>query len=453
MHILSVNANKLIKGTGKMNKRQFNKYGLLAFVFIFICSLLLTACGSSSTTSPTDSNPANTSNAANTATELSGSITFLTNRTDMIGKEYDEYLKRFNEKYPNVQIEFEASQTDYNQQVKVRMASGELPDVLFIPNIPNSDLPKYFAPLDDLGLNDQITFKDFRSFDNKVYGIATGSATAGIVYNKKAFADAGITDIPKTWDEFLAACEKLKQNNVIPLASNFKDKWPLNTWAYDTPRLIENNADFPNTKLKTDTPFTLDNGYGKSFSLLKELNEKGYLEPDINSTNWEQSKKDIAAGKMGMYYLGNWVINQIIGAGTTSDNVGFFPLPYDNSGELHAGLSPDFFYAVAKDGKNVEAAKAFVKWMLEDSGYEDFAGFIPPLKDRQSKLPQLVEFQSTGVKLQEGFPDEAAVTEISNKAQIDLPAIIQEFVLAKEPQTVLDKWNAAWAKAKKDLGY
>ncbi|WP_339800619.1 extracellular solute-binding protein [Paenibacillus sp. FSL R5-0744] len=448
-----------------------NKLFSLSFVMVMILSSTLAGCGSNNGNSTNNGASATDKPAAtNTETtggdttsnataepaagaDISGKITFLTNRTDMIGKEYDEYLKRFNEKYPNVKVEFEASQTDYNQQAKVRMASGELPDVMFIPTIPNSDLPKYFASLDDLGLNDQITFKDFKSFDGKLYGITTGNSTSGIVYNKKAFTDAGITETPKTWDEFLAACEKLKAKGVIPLSSNFKDKWPLGTWAYDTPRLIAGNPDFPNEKLNSETPFTMDNGYGKAFSLLKELNEKGYLEKDINSTNWEQSKKDIASGKFAMYYLGNWVINQVIGVGAPSDDVGFFPFPYDNSGKPSATLSPDFFYAVAKNSKNLEAAKAFVKWMIEDSGYEDFAGFISPLKGKESNLAQLKEFQATGVELVEGTVDDAKVTEIGNKAQLDLPAVVQEFVLAKDPQTVLDKWNKAWTKAKKDLGY
>ncbi|OZB96866.1 ABC transporter substrate-binding protein [Paenibacillus sp. XY044] len=440
-----------------MKKKSFT---LLGFVMILMLSMSLSACGSSGGSDDTTGSGSGTDTAAGNSSggsagsgsELSGKITFLTNRTDMIGKEYDDYLKRFNEKYPNIKVEFEGAQTDYNQQAKVRMAGDELPDVMFIPTIPNSDLPKYFAPLDDLGLDDKITFKDFKSYDGKVYGLSDGNATSGIVYNKKAFADAGITEIPKTWDEFLAACEKLKQKGIVPLASNFKDKWPLNNWVYDLPRLIENNPDFPNTKLNTDAPFTMDNGYGKAFSLIRELNEQGYLEKDINSTNWEQSKKDVASGKFAMYFLGNWVINQVIGAGTTADSIGFFPLPYDNSGTLRAALSPDFFYAVSKNSKNVEAAKAFVKWMLEDSGYEDFAGFIPPLIDRESKLAQLKDFQATGVELQEGTPDDATVTDILNKAQIDLPAMVQEFVLAKDPQSVLDKWNKAWAKAKKDLG-
>lgn len=436
------------------------KHFLIPFVLVFALTGVLAGCGGGNGADSSDGNAKNTTNsgkeqgeAGNKANSLSGKVTFLTNRTDMIGKEYDEYVKRFNEKYPDIKIEFEASQTDYNQQAKVRMASGELPDLMFIPDIPNSDLPKYFAPLDDLGLSEEITFKDFKAYDGKLYGVTTGNSTSGIVYNKKAFADAGITETPKTWDEFLAACEKLKQKGIIPLASNFKDKWPLGSWVYDMPRVIENNADFPNTRINMDAPFTMDNGYGKAMSLIKELADKGYLEKDINSTNWEQSKKDVANGKMGMYFLGNWVINQVIGVGAQSDNIGFFPLPFDNSGKLRAAFNPDFFYAVNKNSKNLEATKTFLKWMLEDSGYEDFAGFISPLKGRESKLSQLAEFQSTGVELQEGKPDDPKVIEISNKAQIDLPAIAQEFVLAKDPQAVLDKWNKAWAKAKQELGY
>ncbi|MFD1175516.1 ABC transporter substrate-binding protein [Paenibacillus puldeungensis] len=439
---------------------KLKKHFLIPFMLVFALTGVLSGCGGGNGTDNSADNAKNTANSGkeqgktgNEAKPLSGKVTFLTNRTDMIGKEYDEYVKRFNEKYPDIKIEFEASQTDYNQQAKVRMASGELPDLMFIPDIPNSDLPKYFAPLDDLGLSSEITFKDFKAYDGKLYGITTGNSTSGIVYNKKAFADAGITEIPKTWDEFLAACEKLKQNGVIPLASNFKDKWPLGSWVYDMPRVIENNRDFPNSRINMEAPFTMDNGYGKAMSLIKELADKGYLEKDINSTNWEQSKKDVANGKMGMYFLGNWVINQVIGVGAKSDNIGFFPLPFDNSGELRAAFNPDFFYAVNKNSKNLEATKAFLKWMLEDSGYEDFAGFISPLKGRESKLTQLADFQATGVELQEGMPDDPKVIEISNKAQIDLPAIAQEFVLAKDPQAVLDKWNKAWAKAKQELGY
>ena len=40
----------------------------------------------------------------------------------------------------------------------------------------------------------------------------------GIFYNKDAFDACGITDTPKTWDEFLTVCQTLKDNGYEPLA-------------------------------------------------------------------------------------------------------------------------------------------------------------------------------------------------------------------------------------------
>ena len=195
----------------------------------------------------------------------------------------------------------------------------------------------------------------------------------------------------------------------------------------------------------------MDNEYGKTWSIVRELYEKGYLEPDINSTNWEQSKKDIATGKFGMYLLGNWVINQVIENGADPDNVGFFPFPADNSGQAKAPLNPDFFYAVNKNG-NVPAAKAFIHWMIEESGYDEFAGFIPTLKDREPKLAQLAEFNSYDVKYFEPAQPSDVAIDIQNAAQLDQAATVQEFVLSDDPAAVLEKVNGRWAKARSDLG-
>lgn len=403
-----------------------------------IFSLLLTACGGSQST-PADKN------------EISGTITFLTNRTDMVGEKYDDYAKRFNEKYPDAHVEFEAV-TDLDKTTKIRVGSGEFPDVVLIPTIPNSDLPKYFTPLDDLGLNDRIYFKDYKSYENKVYGISVGATTAGILYNKKAFADAGITAVPQTLDEFYAAADKLKAAGKVALASNFKDQWTLYPWSSEIPTAIAGDANLNNKRLESDAPYQLDNPYGQSMGIIRNMYEKGYLEPDINSTNWEQSKKDIASGKFAMYVIGNWAIPQVIESGTDSSNIGYFPFPYDNSGKHNVTLAPDWAYGVNKNSEHPATAKAFVKWMLEDSGFDDFAGFIPVLKDKKPAVEQLTEFNSFKPKYIEAVSDDPKVTAIVNKAQITKEAFVQEFVLAPDPQTIIDKYNAAWANAKKSLG-
>ncbi len=412
---------------------------------VLVTSVILSACGSGSTSNTAGNGAGATGDGA-----ISGTVTFLTNRTDMIGTQFDDYAKRFHEKYPNAQVEFEAI-TDLDKTTKIRMSSGDYPDVVLIPTIPNSDLPKYFTPLDDLGLNDNIYFKDYKSYERKVYGISVGATTTGIVYNKKAFADAGITEIPKTLDEFYAASEKLKAKGIVPLASNFKDQWPLYPWISEVPTSMAGDAKLNNDRMNSDTPYQMNNPYGKSMTIIRTMYEKGYLEKDVNSTNWEQSKKDVASGKFAMVMLGNWVIPQIIASGTTSDNIGFFPLPYDNSGKVNVSLAPDWAYGVNKNSENVATAKAFVKWMIEDSGFDQYAGFIPVLKDKKATIPQLQQFDSFKPVTIEAVADDPKVTDIVNHAQITKEALVQEFILAQNPQSVLDKYNAAWAKARKDI--
>lgn len=416
---------------------------------------LLAACGSgegqkgaAETNSPAASNATQAS--AKPESAIKGKVTFLTNRTDMVDKEYKDYAKRFKEKYPNAEVEFEAIR-DYDKNVKIRISSNDYPDIVLIPTIPNSDLPKYFTPLDDMGLGDKIYFKDYKATGGKMYGIASGASTVGIVYNKKAFAAAGITATPKTLDEFYAAAEKLKAKGIVPLASNFKDKWPLQSWVYDLPPAIAGTAQVANDRIKSEAPYTLDGAYGKSMSILKTMHQKGYLEPDINSTNWEQSKKDVATGKFAMYLLGNWVINQIIENGAKSEDIGFFPMPYDNTGKTNAPLNPDWCYAINKNSKNPETAKAFLKWLIDESGYDKFAGFIPVLKEKQPDLAQLAEFKSFNPVFIEAVPDNDQAIATQNKAQIDPPGLVQEFVLG-DSKAIFDKFNKQWADAKKALG-
>ena len=44
-------------------------------------------------------------------------------------------------------------------------------------------------------------------------------------YNKDLFEQAGITEEPKTWDEFLDVCEKIKASGVTPIALGNQYSW------------------------------------------------------------------------------------------------------------------------------------------------------------------------------------------------------------------------------------
>ncbi|WP_438444042.1 ABC transporter substrate-binding protein [Gorillibacterium sp. sgz5001074] len=382
--------------------------------------------------------------------DWTGTLTVVTNRTDLIETKYKEYAQQFHARYPGLTVQFEALR-DYDKNIKIRLASGETPDVMLIPTIPTSDLPKFFLPLGTLGLDkDKLVFSDFKTFRSENYGMPSGVAVSGVVYNKTVFRRAGIPEAPRTLDAFLEACAKLKRLGSVPLASNFKDRWPLQVWTNDVPLLLSGTGAIKNELAAKDAPFQPDSPYVQSMSIVKKLYQLGYLEPNLNDTNWELSKRDLAEGRTAMILTGNWLVNQVIENGARPEEIGFFPFPADNSGVLRATLYPDRYYAVGKNTKHAAAAKAFVKWMLEESDYEAYSGFIPVLKDRKATLPQLQELESFHPQYVEIVKDTDVYSQILNKAQLELPALVQEYMLGDSDQ-VLDKVNKMWAQIRASL--
>ncbi|MFP9055431.1 carbohydrate ABC transporter substrate-binding protein, partial [Enterococcus faecalis] len=60
-------------------------------------------------------------------------ITFINHKTDWeTNGKWDEYMTKFNEKYPDIKVEIQTI-TDYAGQIKTRMNSEEYGDVLMIP--------------------------------------------------------------------------------------------------------------------------------------------------------------------------------------------------------------------------------------------------------------------------------------------------------------------------------
>ncbi|MCD1258964.1 carbohydrate ABC transporter substrate-binding protein [Paenibacillus athensensis] len=425
---------------------------------VTLTSSLLAACGSK-TESTDSSQPAATQ--APVATEASkgtndnvkGKITFVTNRTDLINDgTFDKYKEAFKKKYPGVtDVEFEGI-TNYETDVRVRLSSGEAGDVLMIPsNIAQADLGNFFEPVNDIAdkLGD-LYFKDYKANAGQIYGIVSGVSTEGLVYNKQAFAKAGITSPPKTLDELYADAEKLKGAGITPIYINYGAQWPLKQWGEVLAPFMSGNAKYLDTMLETDEPFKVDNEFGKGFTIARTMIEKGYVEKDLNSNVWEASKGEIASGKAGMYFLGNWVINQIIGAGAKPEDVGFVPFPYDNSGKLNAPLNPDYFYGVSKTSKNKEVAKAWVQFMVEESGFVELSGFIPPQKAKQPALAQLKEFTEAKPNLIESVPTSSRWNEVGNQAKIDFfgGGYIQKVLVAKDFQASLDELNKSWKDAR-----
>ena len=439
------------------------KIGLTALVLAMVVSLLAACSGRGSgdaapgaSSSALSSSSASSSSPSSSAeSELGGRIVFLSHRTDYDSDgTYEEYARRFKEKYPNAEIEFETL-TNYAQDIKVRITTGEAGDVLMIdPGINQSDLPKYFEPLPD-SLFENAYFPDQRAWEGKRYGITTGVNTNGIVYNKRAFEKAGV-EVPRTLDELYDAARKLKEAGIIPLYMNYGAQWPVGNWFEGAGWWISGDPKLHDKLVQSDTPFTMDGPFAKAIQIARTFVENGWVEPDLSTNNWEMSKGEVASGKAAMYFLGNWVIPQVIGAGAAPEDIGFFPLPYDNSGgPYNALLGGDYYIGVSKNSKNKELAIKWLEFFVRESGYQDQSGMMPIYKDQTPSVPQLAEFKSHNPNFIEEVPGDPRFNEIANKAEIGLwtGAQAQELIVAKDLKAAFDELNERWAKAKRELGY
>ncbi len=190
--------------------------------------------------------------------DLSASIKILTNRTDIVDTVYAGYADQFMELYPNITVEYEAV-TDYEEAVTLRLTAGGWGDIMFIPtSVPKNELSTYFMSLGDYNTLDQIyNFVDEKTFEGNVYGIANGGTAGGIAYNKKVWADAGITEMPKTPDEFLEDLQKIKDNtDAVPLYTNFSAGWTMGAWDQYIECAATGDPDFHNNLPHMKDPFT-----------------------------------------------------------------------------------------------------------------------------------------------------------------------------------------------------
>ena len=112
---------------------------------------------------------------------LTGEITVLTNRTDLVTDgTLDRYAAEFRKMYPKVTVKFEGI-TDYEGEVKIRMNSDDYGDVLLIPQLgyrrPTTRSSSSRSAT-QASSQDSTAFIDYgHRVNGKVYGIAsTGNA-------------------------------------------------------------------------------------------------------------------------------------------------------------------------------------------------------------------------------------------------------------------------------------
>lgn len=232
-----------------MMNSQMKKTAAAAAAVLMACSVFA-GCGektadntdSTTTAATTKAADANADNgdtaadettAAEADTDLSGTIKVLHHRTD---RDQDGTMAKltegFNAIYPNVTVEYQ-SFTNYVDDIATMLQSDNYGDALMTPQaIKQADLPNFFESFGSFSDLDSKYYwlKDYVA-DGQVYALPTGGTASGLLYNKKVWADAGITSLPTTTDEFINCLQQIADNtDAIPYYTNYAAGWTITQW-------------------------------------------------------------------------------------------------------------------------------------------------------------------------------------------------------------------------------
>jgi ABC-type glycerol-3-phosphate transport system substrate-binding protein len=209
------------------------------------------------------------------------------------------------------------------------------------------------------------------SVGGSLYGIPNEIDVYALNYNKRLFAEAGIEAAPKTWDEFLAAAEKLTDASKGQQGFGLINSWAAGVLHPFASLLVSNGGD-----LIVDGKPVLDSQQAKeTFELYEKLITSGYSDPamataDANTTG--PFLDNFVSGKTGMIIMANWWESALMaGMGDAFADIATAPIPVGPSGDMARSISYSWMTVVnaQASAEEQEAAWKFLAWLNgPDSG-------------------------------------------------------------------------------------
>ena len=394
--------------------------------------------------------------------DLTAEITFAYHRTD-IPEKLEGYVAEFQKLYPNVTITYDLI-TDYAENALLRIGSDNW-TIMGIPTVDKDELSTYFVSYGDLStLEQSYNFVNAWAYDGQVYGIPSTGNAQGIVYNKAVFEKAGITELPKTPDEFIAALEAIKANtDAIPLYTNYAAGWTMGAWDAYISGSATGDATYKQQVLPhASNPFS-DPGDGTGaynvYKILYEAVARGLIEEDFTTTDWEGCKGMINRGEIGCMVLGSWAYTQMRDADVHGDDIGYMSFPITVNGQQYATAGADYCFGINVQATYEQklAAMYYIKWLTHESGFAYSEGGVPI--DKNGEYPALYDAFADVIMVADEpalAGEEALLNNLNTESELNIDnggnTKIQEIVESAFNGTatldeLMAKWNEAWTAA------
>lgn len=299
----------------------------------------------------------------------------------------DEYM----EENENVIIEVEAlSDEDYKTKFKAYAMEG-MPDVVSIWG-----QPAFLDEVVEAGILAELNLDDYAdygfvegslsgyTYDGKLYGLPRNTDIGVFYYNQKMFEDNG-WEIPTTYDELLTLGQEIKTADIIPVAMDGADGWPLACYLADVLYKLV-GSDY--TEIVSDAIASGDFSapeLQEATQLMKDAADAGLFQTGYDSQDYATSQNLFTNGQAAMWYMGSWETAMATNEDIEEDirnNIGVFTMPVVEGGKASATDISAWNgggYAVNANSEVKDEAIKFLNYMyqpekLSKYGWENGVG-------------------------------------------------------------------------------
>jgi multiple sugar transport system substrate-binding protein len=276
---------------------------------------------------------------------------------------WDKTEKDFETKNPTIDVKVDQQPWDGRQQkITAALASKKGFDLVLLgpDQIPQYVQQGTVAPVDDAVGADKAAFRpnalSALSVDGKLYGVPVYQTITAPIWNKKLLEDAGVTEVPKTWDEVLAAAPKLAAKKTPILLYPGAPETSLNLSFY--PILWANGG----SVFAADGKSAAFNGPEgvKSLQLLLDLQKAGGLPENAATLSNAIEGSPLALGKVAMYHAAAPLGATQLGKGVGDENV-VVGGPLEGTKKVAFGIPGGI--VLAQHSKVADAAKKFAAYL------------------------------------------------------------------------------------------
>ncbi len=289
-----------------------------------------------------------------------------------------ELYKEFEEE-TGIVIELITNPNDMNNSILgAKIATKELPDIVAYFNgeggrtilMPEDN----FLPITNdpcLANVNKEMMDTYLNWGGEVYGFPNaGVQNWGILYNKQVFEDLNL-ELPTTFDELDAICQKIKDAGITPIYLSGGDAWPTETWldTYWGAYISAKEPDFWERYAKNEVKLAELPEAVECLQRQLDFFNKGYYGDTPLSDMHDGMYGALYEGQAAMFVFGDHVF--AYGAQKYPDfteKIGLMPFPVDGGGYYAVPCSEALY--INKDSEHIDEALQLFNFLARPENVE-----------------------------------------------------------------------------------